>query len=477
MPFGKLFSGSKSKNAGGQPDSATKKSSKKMHKKDQLLDLFDKCEQALIGPEMAASLLRENKDHCKKIGRSVTLRTRLSQLSRRFRMPIYDLIHPYVDDAAYLKEMILERFNVKMGSDGQAQFQTHLEEKDKKKESKWSLESLHHAYVNLSILPETHLARLRVMTAASSEGLASIAGGTAGEADSNLRSVKLEFNDVSSKTNSFKERVWRKVNGSGLYDSKDRMTGLNSFDTTFIHEIGHNVDNAMSNPTTYSSRPDFRNLDGIEWKEYNIHSNGWDLIQEMFAVYGYDALDASIYQAPVADVDRSRIFDTVRNVLFDLMSNPAAGFGTDRLKKRIGINRGSFDQENVKEQMAKALTKSKILSIIKYGHAGNEPYTKGVYGGGRRQFFQGYERKPWFSFNTAAFADKISRYQFREPCEDFAETYSLYYTAPQKLSSHRRMWFRSIVLKNPASRVKFHAMTGVDPVTGEKGPLDLTQQP
>ncbi len=47
-----------------------------------------------------------------------------------------------------------------------------------------------------------------------------------------------------------------------------------------------------------------------------------------------------------------------------------------------------------------------------------------------RPFYQGYRREPWYSFDKGCWDNKISSYQYRDPGEEFAETYASYHAAP-----------------------------------------------
>lgn len=50
--------------------------------------------------------------------------------------------------------------------------------------------------------------------------------------------------------------------------------------------------------------------------------------------------------------------------------------------------------------------------------------------GMKRPFHQGYKHRSWYTFDHSRWSDKISQYQYRDPIEEFAETYASFHAAP-----------------------------------------------
>ena len=64
-----------------------------------------------------------------------------------------------------------------------------------------------------------------------------------------------------------------------------------------------------------------------------------------------------------------------------------------------------------------------------------------------QQIHQGYENQSFYAYPTASLNGKISKYQFRNPKEDFAETYATFFVANpigSKTPSKHREWFIKI---------------------------------
>ncbi len=63
-----------------------------------------------------------------------------------------------------------------------------------------------------------------------------------------------------------------------------------------------------------------------------------------------------------------------------------------------------------------------------------------------RQFHEAYNNRGWCEYKNSARAGKLSKYQFRDPGEDFAEVYATYHcTTPKgsKLSAAAKAWFEA----------------------------------
>ena len=58
----------------------------------------------------------------------------------------YDELYSYISSVDVLKQMIMSRFGIKMGSDGDSQYTGHLDSEDIANEKSWDINGLRNSY-------------------------------------------------------------------------------------------------------------------------------------------------------------------------------------------------------------------------------------------------------------------------------------------------------------------------------------------
>ena len=102
-------------------------------------------------------------------------------------------------------------------------------------------------------------------------------------------------------------------------------------------------------------------------------------------------------------------------------------------------------QERTPKDTALTIRYSHVFTILSKLWASQQPwYASEPHEGMRYQIHQGYEGEGFFSYRNDALSGKISKYQFRDPKEDFAETYATFFVANpigSKTPPKHREWF------------------------------------
>ena len=286
----------------------------------------------------------------------------------------------------------------------------------------WTPNGIQHVYRTYLRIPESDLKIIRsILTFDTESGIP--AGGS--KCESSMYFVK--YND--SQTENVED---------GLYTDSDALIndsrkGLNLTDMTIAHELGHLVD-AKGN---YSSQREFRDL------------NGWE-------------------ERPNPSSESNRAFSAIRNACNDpyitslntLEKTIAENCGiravkeiadeesiiniiTDELMK---LNKdGNYEGGRTNTNLITILKSSHVFSILPKLWANRSPWMKiEPINNMKYQIHQGYDDECFYSYNTDALKNKISKYQFRDPKDDFAETYATFFVANpigSKTPPKHREWF------------------------------------
>ena len=386
----------------------------------------------------------------------------------------------------------------------------------------WSRDALVHLYHCYLRIPESQLALLKSVTSVDS---ASSSNGGATSHNIYYLSYKNDTIDVDVEggkgvagvTDSRLRSDANKDKDGNYIIPRDSSEGLMSMDTTIVHELGHVVDfsspNGEYNPNAiFSSRPDFRSLSG--WQDH-----GKDPATVVKAVIEsledpYEKLPSTKVQNPPVEgklnlsdneIELAKLIgermiqgnafedafrkDVIVNTVaekchvdagsLDLMTDTDAAKVEEGLKKDSN-GKSDYTKSKIKNDRdistsgmrgAKELTRSMMnvgfLSHIQRALANSYPFFDEKFSGMKRQIHEGYKGQEWFSYENAAWDNgKISKYQFREPCEEFAELYASYHVAADK-GSHTppklRAWFEAVGLDKAlpeVAKVKPDAVKG-----------------
>jgi len=215
------------------------------------------------------------------------------------------------------------------------------------------------------------------------------------------------------------------VSSTNLCDSGDARHDLPLLDTTILHEMAHVIDKDRK----YSGRPDFRKISG--WKDEGTKpSNIVDAI-ERYA--GANAHDEPLTKEEIA------IAKKVAVLLFKERVDNIDKIGpliADVYEKKNGVRS--------LPELTTVLKASKLFTHILRSWFTKFPWNHGKQSGLSRQIHESDRDKSWFSFDNTAFDNKISRYQLRDPGEEFAELYATYFAAQPNgkgLKQEHKDWF------------------------------------
>ncbi|MCL2324981.1 MAG: hypothetical protein FWC40_00550 [Proteobacteria bacterium] len=321
-------------------------------------------------------------------------------------------LYIYVTDIGVLASCIKARFGVNLGAktpEGQ-----RLIRALSRPEKSWTLVGAKRVYKCLLLLPPSHVAQVKDITTTNTTR------GTSGAAVANLGVINIDYIDSDP------DRI---VGTTYCDDPKDAQFNLPLLDTTIVHEIGHVVDAGKS--PRYSEDPGFRKISG--WKD-----EGQDAVKLAKAIEGCATTpyaNVSIVEEPIAKkgaelmlkdevVRESDIEDRVKKAFKELKMDEAGSPNRGLPTYNIGCRSA--------QDLTKVLEKSTVYQHIIRSWASKSPWKKGLQADMKRQIHQGYKNSSWYSFDNAAFVDKISQYQLRDPGEEFAEVYATYHVANPK---------------------------------------------
>lgn len=369
-----------------------------------------------------------------------------------------DLLYEYVNDETALQTFVEKRYGVKLSSKtvrGTLFKWLCLREDE---EQSWTVNGARHVYYCLGLLPKGHVDKIcSITTMDTKEGGGGVALGETGSCN---------INYTDSNTNA--------IAGRGYCESEeDYKYSLNSLDCTIVHEIGHIVDTGKK----YSSRKDFRAIS--DWKYEGKSSKKIVEAIESYAAAPYpDTLtqeekeiahegakllvENRVVGTTEGDPIPQKIYPYVRKAYQNL--GKRGGKEAKILDKAIDWVKGNRDNNDYRNaaELTKALIDSTVYKHIarsftySYNVSEDEkrqymPWYKGARNDMHRQIHEGYEGRGWYSFANAAWHQKISMYQFRDPGEEFAELYASYHVAKpkgSKTSEAHKVWFESMGLHN-----------------------------
>lgn len=404
---------------------------------------LDTINQALSkgdGKTVVSTLTQANASDLKQVANDTDLMKKIMAMDSENRNAALDALYMSVSNLELLIDVVDARFGVPVGSpqvSDPADIETVKKFALSSGEQGWTLKGVQHVYSTYKLLPQAHLDMIKAIlcvnpNAKACEGAASMQNGV----------YYIKYNDKNTEA---------KGNEGYTSSRKDSRRGLNELDMTVAHELGHCVDAKLG---MLSDQADFMAVSG--WEKYSL-----DAPEKV-----YDAIVASMtkpYPTDFNETEKSiaRKVGTemvAQEASFDSMRDQAIQkvVEDEYVEPENASSRGFFDKifnpnsgGRTSASLIKALKKANALNHIIRGNYHNSPwYTGELFSGMTRQIHQGYSfQNCWYSYKNEAWKNgKISSYQFRAPCEEFAELYASYHVANPK-GSHTpaglKKWFES----------------------------------
>jgi hypothetical protein len=215
----------------------------------------------------------------------------------------------------------------------------------------------------------------------------------------------------------------------GVYtDPKDPMSKMNIFDGTIIHEVGHAVDG----PSTKYSKAYCPTTPGGGWVWHTATS----------------AVDAMITASPWPTTKAWTT--TVKKNARQAAINAATAHGSVRAAANAIDAKGNLWKMIRNQPVVKAVGPACYKQSPWMNHGTQTRF-------GKRYYHEGYAGR-WYSYLSDRYDAKLSKYQFRDPRDWFAETYTAYYMTvdpanPKSADAGKRVpepikgWFTRTVAK------------------------------
>ena len=325
-----------------------------------------------------------------------------------------DHLVDHINDQATMVKVFTKRFGVNV-SDGAVQSDTKTME----------INGLKGSYKVLQKLPEQHVQRLKALNGRKETYKSS--SGTTWRAEV----IAVDYDKKNMDI----------VESGDYTDKDDAMVGMNMFETTLAHEVGHVAD-TMS--FQFSRDPEFLKIS--DWTEYVYDRNGVakTLVDDMVAnmtdplAGPFDTAEQEAAKTAAASIIRRQRPNSSQDIIVEAFEN--AGLGA-------GGNQGLLTAK------AQQITQTTLFKHITNAFGNSFCWMSECFDYlPTRQFHQGYLGRSWWSYKNEARTQvkKNSRYQFRDPGEDYAELYATYFMGtPEKrkeIEPQRLAWFEKTVV-------------------------------
>lgn len=378
--------------------------------------------------------------------------------SRTVRNLCLDIFEPYIEDVTTLKMFIKGRFNVTMGKGSSKKFNDYAGSLQKPDEGytiqPWTVEALHRAYHNLEKIPEWQLKLVNnITTCNTTNGGGGVAYWWDGCYNVDYTDDPNQDNDLESQDAAY---------GHVCTNEDYFRRGLCSFDVTFTHELGHIVDQGGQ----FSALPDFMAISGWvhEGKDANyiapkiiseIDGNPYptDLTKEEI-----DIANATAVMLVADHVDAEK-----ESVVEFYVTTAAYSMSSMENVRPLDTLTSLLCRSNAYYTIARSFEVSRQFGYDYPCY--NEPTRKVKM---KHYVHEGYASKGFYSYDSTARAFKISDYQYRDPCEEFAELYAVYHVSNgQNVGEKHKAWFEKMGLhKN--TPVQTAIQVGISKTAGSK---------
>lgn len=375
-----------------------------------------------------------------------------------------DIIYEHVTNIADMERIFEQRFGVNLGS-GSAKslifkLNSFIGAED---ENQWTLKGVKRLYKNYLLVPQSQIDELDSVLTSTKKGKKD----KNGKKQPDSHSGGFAVGAYDCYTVRYTDDTMDNESGTGYCDSKDdRRYHLSATDCTMLHELGHVVDTGSY---VYSSREDFRSISG--WKYEGKDAEEIVTKIEQYAKQPYDAsLNAD--EKAIAHIGAVQMIKHRNRKLTEASIREHVKKGYKQLGKSIDAKpenksilaklgnkiTGKTDNGDYRplDDLLIPLINSTVYGQIEHGMAEEKTnyipcydHNGGINTEMNTQIQEGYEKRGWYSFNTNAWNDKISRYQFREPCEEFAELYATYHLSQgTNVKAGHKTWFEGMGLHN-----------------------------
>lgn len=407
------------------------------------------------------------------VGTDTALVDRLcSELASPDKESVLDTLFAAATDVAAMEHLFEKRFDFNLHSSGNNDVLNNFMGGS---ESTFGIEGIRRLYNLFKTLPQSHVERLKYLTCTSNNS-GSVASGGSSTANPWVRVSYDETMAGDSDT------------GGAYTDATDIMRPTNLFDTTVAHELGHQVDSGG----TYSWDASFTAISG--WQKHargapardailatvtnplpatltpkeaeiaknaaakaitNRQSTVGAMAADVVTAYtelglnlaGQAATPAAAPATPAtaASTTPAAPATGTPTATGTTPAAPATGTPTATATTPAAPATPAMEYRSSTD-LFNDLKTSNLFLHIEAGHVSKEAWmSEPLANTGGRQVHEAYAWKDfWVSYPTASRATKFSRYQFRDPGEEFAELYATYHCTTPKGSlvpaAHKR-WF------------------------------------
>ena len=327
---------------------------------------------------------------------------------------ILDEIYELISDQTTMEKVFTKRFGVDVSA-GAVQSDTKT----------MDINGLKGSYKVLQRLPESHVQRLKALNGRNETYKTS--SGTTWRAE--VIAVDYDKDHMDE------------VEAGRYTNEDDTMYGMNSFETTLAHEVGHVADTMGFQ---FSRDPEFLKIS--DWTEYIYDRTGvaQQLVDDMMATMVDPLLgpfsDAELAAAKkaAASIIRRQRPDSSQDIIVEAFEN--AGLGGDGNRMMLDYKASQMVNTTLFQHIQKAFGNKFCWMDECFSYLPE------------RQFHQGYLGRSWWSYKNTARTEvkKNSKYQFRDPGEDYAELYATYFMGtPEKrkeIEPRRLDWFEKTVV-------------------------------
>lgn len=342
---------------------------------------------------------------------------------------VFDDIYNHVNSVPLLIIMIRRRFGVeimqsmdyfgdfvKNRSVNYQQFVTTMYRKiiePKYEPIDWNAEALKCVYKSFMSIPQGHLDLIDCLI--HSEDVK-------GQSVTSRNFLGTGVNDINYDP----KNVHYEFKNEGLKNGADMVT------FNVAHELGHVVDFRYGR---LSKTKEMRDVS--QWEEIPN-------VSEEILTFLEGSIDGAFYDGKLNDEELKIAHDCAIDYLNRTeMGGPGTWEGIRGsvqhfVEKKVEAlqNIPEDQKENVVDRIVEVLMDdslaSNVLNHCWWGRADHmacynyDSHIRGM----KRPFYQGYNGQSWYSFNKNCWSNKISRYQYRDPSEEFAELYASYHAAP-----------------------------------------------
>lgn len=306
-----------------------------------------------------------------------------------------------LEDTAFLFDLIDRRYDIELEVEPGTTLYKHLQDEDYGKGgTELDRQGLLRVFLTFRDLPKRHVEHVEGIAAEKTD----YEKGVAGEHKDAI--INLVYD-----TSAVKER---------------NEIGMFSFDRTLAHEVAHAIDRN----DTYSERPDFLAITG--WKPYDT---GAELLKDLQSDVTINPIEEI---SPVSSAEQTAAENAIQFAFMSDTDDP----GAVKTAVEIAYNLAGLDHDGSQGSHRSTTELADSLSstvLLKHYYVWGRPtddsddradpwYLEPYDYLDDRQYHQGYDDRPWWSYDTAARnKEYISEYQFRTPGEEFAEVYAEYH--------------------------------------------------